>query len=144
MRENYTGTKDPNFTIDLNIDISNYKKDKSEGNNNYTLKSCISYSTFGFFTDCYVKRDNMEGAWYRYMDRQQIDSNPNILFEFQPVLLFYEIFIQLFVAFNNIKMLLNLSHKISVCLFSAKKQGFLLLHTTTSIFYFSTNLTIAQ
>ena len=91
MRENYTGTKDPNFTIDLNIDISNYKKDKSEGNNNYTLKSCISYSTFGFFTDCFVKRDNMEGAWYRYMDRQQIDSNPNILFEFQPVLLFYEI-----------------------------------------------------
>ena len=90
MRNNYTGEKDPNFTIDLNLDISNYKQDKTDGNNYYTLKSCISFSNYGFFSDCYVKRDNMVGAWYRYMDKQQIPSNQNNLFDFQPILLFYE------------------------------------------------------
>jgi hypothetical protein len=91
MRDNYTGEKDPNFNIDLNLDISNYKQDKTDGNNYYTLKSCISYSNYGFFSDCYVKRENMLGSWYRYMDKQQVESNQNILFNFQPILLFYEV-----------------------------------------------------
>ena len=91
MRNNYTGEKDPNFNIDLNLDISNYKQDKSDGNNYYTLKSCISFSNYGFFSDCYVKRDNMAGAWYRYMDKQLVESNQNNLFTFQPILLFYEV-----------------------------------------------------
>ena len=90
MRYGYTGYKDPNFMIDLNLNISNYKKDMSDGNNCYTLKSCISYSKMGFFTDCFVKRDNMIGVWYRYMNKQQIEIKENNLFTFQPVLLFYE------------------------------------------------------
>ena len=90
MRNNYTGDKDPNFKINLNIDISQYKKDKNDGNNNYTLKSCISFSQLGFFTDCLVKRENMEGEWYRYMKKQQIAISQEKLFDFQPILLFYE------------------------------------------------------
>jgi len=90
MRNNYTGEKDPNFKINLNIDISQYKSVKNEGNNKYTLKSYISFSQLGFFTDCFVKRDNMEGAWYRYMNKQQASITQDHLFTFQPILLFYE------------------------------------------------------
>ena len=89
MRNNYTGDRDPNFTINYNIDLSQYKKDKNEGNNNYRLKACISYSNFGFFTDCFMKRDDSNGEWFRYMNNQAI-INRDTLFGFQPVLLFYE------------------------------------------------------
>ena len=89
MRNNYTGVRDPNFTISYNLDLSQYKKDKNEGNNNYRLKSCLSYSNFGFFTDCYIKSDNFNGEWFRYMNKQAI-INRDTLFGFQPVLLFYE------------------------------------------------------
>ena len=90
MRNNYTGEKDPNFVIDFNIDISPYKKNKNDGNNIYTLKSCISYSSYGFFTDCLAKMDNNKGTWFRYMDKQVVLNNESLLFGFQPVLLFYE------------------------------------------------------
>ena len=89
MRNNYTGDRDPNFTINYNIDLSQYKKDKNEGNNNYRLKACISYSNFGFFTDCFMKREDSNGEWFRYMNNQAI-INRDTLFGFQPVLLFYE------------------------------------------------------
>ena len=90
MRNGYTGNQDQNFIIDLNLNILNYKKDISDGNNNYSLKACVCFSKLGFFVDCFVKRDNMMGAWYRYMNKQQIEINQNQLFSFQPVLLFYE------------------------------------------------------
>ena len=89
MRNNYTGEKDSNFIIDFNLDLSPYKKDKNDGNNNYTLKSCLSYSNYGFFTDCLMKKDNSTGEWYRYMDKEVI-LNSESIFGFQPVLLFYE------------------------------------------------------
>ena len=85
IRDNYTGDKNPNFNINLNLDISKYKKDANEGNNHYKLKSCISFSQFGFFTDCFVKRDNMEGEWYRYMNKQQMRIDQGSLFNFQPI-----------------------------------------------------------
>ena len=90
MRNNYTGFKDQNFTLDMNIDLSKYKQNKNEGNNTYTLKSCICFSQYGFYTDCFIKRDNMEGDWFRYMNKDRIQLPNNRLFDNQPVLLFYE------------------------------------------------------
>ena len=87
--ENNTGLKDPNFTINYNLDLSPYKKDKNDGNNNYRLKSCLSFSNYGFFTDCFINRGNSNGEWFRYMDKEVI-VNRQSLFEFQPILLFYE------------------------------------------------------
>ena len=63
---------------------------KNDNNNNYTLKSRVCYSTYGFFADCFIKRDNMEGIWVRYMDKNKIEINSEQLNKFQPVLLFYE------------------------------------------------------
>ena len=90
MRSNYNGNDDPNFQVDLNIDLRNYKMNKNDNNNNYTLKSRVCYSTYGFFADCFIKRDNMEGIWVRYMDKNKIEINSEQLNKFQPVLLFYE------------------------------------------------------
>ena len=90
MRNNYTGEKDPNFIIDYNLDLSPYKKDKNDGNNTYTLKSCLSCSPLGFFTDCLIK-NNSEEKWYRYNDMREPNFlNREYIFSNQPVLLFYE------------------------------------------------------
>ena len=91
----YTGQTDNMFKIDMNIDISRFKKNYSLNPqyNNYTLKSRICYAgtKYGFFVDCFVKRDNMKGVWYRYSGENKRSIGLNEINEYEPVLLIYEI-----------------------------------------------------
>ena len=81
IKNNLTGQTDPNFQIDININISNLKKDPNltPKYNTYTLKSRILYGgpQFGFFVDCFIKRDNMQGVWYRYMNESKREIQLN-------------------------------------------------------------------
>ena len=95
ITRNITGQTDPYLNIETNINISLLKKDPNlfPQNNNYILKARILYAgpQYGYFADCFIKKENMNGTWYRYINENKREINPNDLKQYQNILLFYEI-----------------------------------------------------
>ena len=93
MRRNYTGQTDQYFSAETNINISQFKKDPNIAplHNNYTLKARILYAgQYGYFADCFIKRNNMQGVWYRYCNETKREISTYDLNQFETILLFYE------------------------------------------------------
>ena len=96
IREKLTGQNEVDFKIDYKISISQYKKDLNNEpqnyNFNYFLKSRIAYAgeKYGYFVDCLVKRGNMKGVWYRYVNQVKRELGHNEINEYEPIILIYE------------------------------------------------------
>ena len=93
IRKMLTGQTDQFFHLDTNINISGFKKDSfSSKNNNYSLKARILFAgqQYGYCADCFIKKDNMQGVWYRYLNDNKREIQPQEINQYESILLFYE------------------------------------------------------
>ena len=92
FKRNNLGNKcDIQFPIKFNF--NKYSASGNNSNNNYILKSCISYmpQSYKYFTDINTDLNSDYGQWTRYMDSQkQILNSFNEVYAFEPQILIYE------------------------------------------------------
>ena len=77
----------------IRFDFTKYAASGKNSNNNYILKSCISYKPDNgkYFADININPENDLGKWIRYMDNQIRELNSfRGIYDFEPQILIYE------------------------------------------------------